>query len=203
VFRHKDYGFLIPHWLTFSRFEKHHNNRYQKAGYMQIREIMTTNVEVVAPDTLLMEAVKRMLQLDCGSIFVAKDDRLVGIITDRDIAVRCVAGGQITPATTAAQVMSPELPYCRDTDTTDDVTKTMEENRVRRLTVFDGSKRLVGHSDAGRLVATLTFSARWQNGTLRETASRSSGSRRLPIVCWTKPAKPAWRWSPAGSRRSV
>ena len=111
---------------------------------MTIKNIMSTNVEVVSPDALIEEVAKRMLQRDCGCILVAKDDRLVGIITDRDIAVRCVAGGKITSETTAVQVMSPEILYCWDTDTRDAVTKNMGENRVRRLAVLDADKRLVG-----------------------------------------------------------
>lgn len=118
---------------------------------MQIKDIMSKNVEVVSPDTLLSDVAKRMLQRDCGCILVTKDDRLVGMITDRDIALRCVAEGHHPTDTTAEQVMSPEMLYCRDTDTADDVTKNMGENKVRRLAVLDADKRLVGIVTLGDL----------------------------------------------------
>lgn len=111
---------------------------------MQIKDIMSKNVETVSPDTPLKDVAAKMMQRDCGCIIVAKDDRLVGMITDRDIALRCVAEGHHPAETTAAQVMSPQILYCRDTDSTDDVTKNMGENKVRRLAVLDAGKRLVG-----------------------------------------------------------
>ena len=105
---------------------------------------MSKAVVVVSPGTLFNEVARRMLQLECDCVLVAKDDRLLGIITDRDIALRCVAGEQITSEATAEQVMSPEILYCRDTDSANDVTKIMAENRVPRLAVLDANKRLVG-----------------------------------------------------------
>ena len=111
---------------------------------MQIKNIMSKIVVVVSPDTGLKEVAAKMKQKDCGCILVAKDDRLVGVITDRDIALRCVAEGLNIADTTAEQIMSPEILYCRDTDTADDVTTNMGENKVRRLPVLDANKRLVG-----------------------------------------------------------
>jgi CBS-domain-containing membrane protein len=81
----------------------------------------------------------------------------VGIIADRDIALRCLAGEQITAETTAEQVMSPEMLYCRDTDTTDDVTKLMTANNLQQLAVLDSSKRLVGMVTLGDLSKHLNF----------------------------------------------
>jgi CBS domain-containing protein len=111
---------------------------------MRIKNIMSKIVVVVSPDTGLKEVAEKMKQKDCGCILVAKDDRLVGVITDRDIALRCVAEGLNIADTTAKQIMSPEILYCRDTDTADDVTTNMGENKVRRLPVLDANKRLVG-----------------------------------------------------------
>ena len=118
---------------------------------MQIRDIMSKNVEVVPPDALLTDVAKKMLSRDCGCILVAKNDRLLGVITDRDIALRCVAEGHHPAETTAEQVMSPEILYCRDSDTADEVTKNMGENQVRRLAVLDTGKRLVGMVTLGDL----------------------------------------------------
>ena len=112
---------------------------------------MSKEVEIVAPETPLKKAAQRMLRRDCGCIFVAEDGRLVGIITDRDIALHCVSGGKLTAETTAKQAMSPELLYCRDTDTAGEVTRYMGENKVRRLAVLDAGKRLVGMVTLGDL----------------------------------------------------
>ena len=105
---------------------------------------MSKDVEIIAPEARLKKAVERILERDCGWIFVARAGRLVDIITDLDIALHCVAGGEVTADTTAKQAMSPELLYCRDTDTADEVTRLMGENKVRRLAVLDAGKRLVG-----------------------------------------------------------
>ncbi len=124
---------------------------------MQIKDIMSKNVEIVAPDTLLSDVAKKMLQRDCGCVLVTKDDRLVGMITDRDIALRCVAEGHHPSETTAEAVMSPEMLYCRDTDSEDDVVKNMGENKVRRLAVLDADKRLVGIVTLGDLSKNTNF----------------------------------------------
>lgn len=120
---------------------------------MQIKDVMSKNVEVVAPDTLLPEVAKKMQQRDCGCILVAKDDRLVGMITDRDIAIRCVAQEHDSAETTAEQVMTSEILYCMDTDDADDVARNMGENKVRRLPVLDANKRMVGIVSLGDLAS--------------------------------------------------
>jgi isoamylase len=67
----------------------------EKAYSMKIKDIMSKDVEVVSPDATLHEIASKMQKRDCGSVIVVKDDRLVGMITDRDIAVRCIAGIQM------------------------------------------------------------------------------------------------------------
>ena len=94
-----------------------------------------------------------MQKRDCGCVIVVKDDRLVGMITDRDIAVRCIANAHDPASTTAEKVMSPEILYCRDTDEADDVAKNMGENKVRRLPVLNAEKRLVGIVSLGDLAS--------------------------------------------------
>jgi CBS domain-containing protein len=110
-------------------------------------------VEVVSPDTFLDEIARKMQRRDCGCVLVAKDDRIVGMITDRDLALRCVAESHHPAEQTAAQVMTPEILYCRDTDEADAVTKNMGENKVRRLAVLDLNKRLVGIVTLGDLAS--------------------------------------------------
>lgn len=123
---------------------------------MNIRTIMSKNVQIVAPDTLLHEVAKKMQQNDCGSILVAKDDRLLGIITDRDMALRCVAQSHYPAETKAESIMTKEILYCFDTDTFEDVAINMTKNKVRRMPVLDKDKRLVGIVSLGDLAANST-----------------------------------------------
>ena len=116
-----------------------------------VKEIMSKDVEVVSPEATLHTVAKKMHHRDCGSVVVVKDDRLVGMITDRDIALRCVAKEHDPAGTTAGDVMTPEILYCRDTDTADDVARNMGRNKVRRLPVLDENKRLVGMVTLGDL----------------------------------------------------
>lgn len=111
---------------------------------MQMKDIMSKNVEIVTPETLLTDVAKKMQKSDCGSVLVAKDDRLIGVITDRDLALRCVAESHHPAETTAEQVMTKEMLYCYDTDEMEDVALNMTKNKVRRLPVLDKDKRLVG-----------------------------------------------------------
>ena len=123
---------------------------------MRIKDIMSKNVEIVSPDTLLHEVAKKMQASDCGSVLVGKDDRLVGVITDRDLALRCVAESHHPAETTAEQVMTKEILYCRDTDSLEDVALNMTKNKVRRLPVLDKDKRLVGIVSLGDLAVHST-----------------------------------------------
>lgn len=120
---------------------------------MKISEVMSKDVELVAPETLLIDVVKKMQHRDCGSIIVAKDDRLVGMITDRDIAIRCIANNHDPKETTAEQIMSSQILYCREMDDADDVARNMAENKVRRLPVLNEDKRLVGIVSLGDLAS--------------------------------------------------
>ena len=119
----------------------------------KIKDIMSKDVEVVTPDATLHEIASKMQKRDCGCVIVVKDDRLVGMITDRDIAVRCIANAHDPVSTTAENVMSPEILYCRDTDNVDDVAKNMAQNKVRRLPVLNAEKRLVGIVSLGDIAS--------------------------------------------------
>lgn len=123
---------------------------------MKIKDVMSKNMQVVSPETLLNDVAKKMQKSDCGCILVAKDDRLVGVITDRDIAIRCVAESHHPAETTAEKIMTKEILYCRDEDEMEDVVKNMTENNVRRLPVLDKDKRLVGIVSLGDLAANST-----------------------------------------------
>lgn len=120
---------------------------------MDIKDIMSTDVEVVTPDTLIHEIAQKMQQRDCGCVVVVENDRMVGMITDRDIALRCVANSHIPAETKAKDVMTPEILYCRDTDNADEVARDMGKNKVRRMPVLNAEKRLVGIVSLGDLAS--------------------------------------------------
>jgi CBS domain-containing protein len=110
---------------------------------MRVSEAMTRDVRVTTPGQSIREAAKLMAELDAGAIPVGDSDRLVGIITDRDIAIRAVAAGK-SPDTPVREVMSSSVKYCFEDEELDHVAKNMGDIRVRRLPVVNRDKRLVG-----------------------------------------------------------
>lgn len=117
---------------------------------MKIREAMTHDVRMVRPDQTIREAAHLMAELDIGALPVEDSDRLVGMITDRDIAVRAVAEGHGAD-TMVRDVMTAEVKYCFDDQSVEEVTRNMGEQRLRRLPVVDRNKRLVGILSLGDL----------------------------------------------------
>lgn len=110
---------------------------------MRISEVMTRDVCVVGPDTSLQEAARQMAARDVGSLPVGENDRLVGIITDRDIVLRGVSEGRSVDST-VAEVMTPEVQYCFEDQDVDEVATNMAGLEKRRLPVLDRDMRLVG-----------------------------------------------------------
>lgn len=117
---------------------------------MKINECMTRDVRVISPDDTIERAAQIMGQIDAGVLPVGEGDRLVGMITDRDIAIRGVAEG-CTPDAKVRDVMSQEVLYCFDDEDTDEVLDNMGEIQVRRMPVVDHDKRLVGIVSIGDL----------------------------------------------------
>ena len=110
---------------------------------MLVKEAMSREVKIVAPNQPLQEAARIMLDIDVGALPVGENDKLVGMITDRDIAVRGVAAGK-APTTCVREVMSRDVRYCYEDEDTAHVARNMAEQQVRRLPVVDRNKRLVG-----------------------------------------------------------
>ena len=110
---------------------------------MKVSKIMTRDVTLLNPNQTICVAASLMAEIDAGALPVGENDRLVGMITDRDIVIRAVAQGK-SADTKVADVMSKEVLYCFDTDEIDDVTRNMGKARVRRLPVINRDKRLVG-----------------------------------------------------------
>jgi CBS domain-containing protein len=117
---------------------------------MKVSEVMTTDVATVRPDQTAQEAASFMLNSDAGSIPVADGDRLIGMITDRDIAVRGVAQGH-GPDTPVRDLMSDGLVCARADDDVDEVAMKMADAQVRRLPVIDDQDRLCGIVSLGDL----------------------------------------------------
>ena len=117
---------------------------------MNVSDCMTPNPRVCAPTATIQEAARAMKEIDSGFLPVGENDRLVGMITDRDIAVRGVAEG-CGPSAKVRDVMSQEVKYCFDDADTDEVLGNMAEIQVRRMPVVDHDKRLVGIVSIGDL----------------------------------------------------
>src|SRR5262245_39381618 len=111
---------------------------------MKIREIMTTNVECVSPQMGLVEMAQKMKTLDVGFLGICDGDRLIGTVTDRDIVIRGVASGLNAGASTARDVMTPEVHWCTEDDNVKDVAEKMRDKEVRRMLILNSEKRLVG-----------------------------------------------------------
>ena len=117
---------------------------------MKVSEAMTRDVKVARPDDTLQQAASQMAALDTGVLPVGDNDRLVGMLTDRDIAVRAVAKGK-GPQTAVRDAMSEEVKYCFEDEDVSHVGKNMGSVQVRRLPVVSRDKRLVGILSLGDL----------------------------------------------------
>ena len=118
---------------------------------MQIKEIMSRNVEVIHPDSFIREAATKMKTFDIGSLPVCDNRRLLGVVTDRDLAVRAVAAGRDPSTTKVSDTMTPELIYCFEDENVKEAAKLMERHQIRRLPILDREKNLVGIVSLGDL----------------------------------------------------
>ena len=150
---------------------------------MQLKDIMTPKPECVRPDDTLQEAAARMRDLDVGPLPVCgDDDRMAGMITDRDITVRATAEGKDPKTTRVRDVMTEEVIYCFEDQDIDEAARLMQEQQVRRLLVMNRDKRLVG-------------SSRW--ATWRPSRRQAEVGRGPPGRLGAVPAPPL---RPAGTR---
>ena len=110
---------------------------------MQIKEVMSRNVVLASPRESLSEVAQMMAERDIGFMPVGEGDRIVGMVTDRDIVIRGIATGK-GPDTPVSEVMTRDVKYCFDDEDIDHVVANMGENQVRRLPVMNREKRLIG-----------------------------------------------------------
>jgi CBS domain-containing protein len=118
---------------------------------MQIREVMTQGVETINSSTPAIEAAAKMRELDVGSLPVCDGERLEGLLTDRDIAVRLVAAGLDAFTTKAGEIMTPDATYCFDDQTLEEAAAVMEAHQIRRLPIMNRDKHLIGMLSLGDL----------------------------------------------------
>jgi CBS domain-containing protein len=112
---------------------------------------MTPTVERLPKEASVQEVAQKMKAIDVGIIPVYDGDRLVGMVTDRDLALRVVAEGRHAVQTQAHDVMTPEVIYCFEDQTVDEAAQVMEQHQIRRLIVLNRNKRLVGIVSLGDL----------------------------------------------------
>ena len=141
---------------------------------MIISEVMTREVRIASPDDTLECAAQIMEEEDFGSLPVAENDRLVGMLTDRDITIRAVARGMAPQDCKVREVMSPEVRYVYDDESVRDVAKVMGDLHVRRLPVLDRAKRLVGIVSLGDLALSKPTSAGDALQSIAEAPASSS-----------------------------
>jgi CBS domain-containing protein len=136
---------------------------------MKVHDIMTSTVKVARPNESIRCAARAMRSMNVGSLPVCDGERLVGMVTDRDITIRAVADGADPEAALVKDNMSPEIVYCFEDQEASEAERIMQERQVRRLPVLDRNKRLVGILSLGDL-ATRTHDSR----TVGETLERVS-----------------------------
>jgi CBS domain-containing protein len=140
---------------------------------MLLSELMTRDVRVASPSDTIERAASMMGEIDAGAIPVGENDRLVGMITDRDIAIRAVALGK-APQTKVRDVMTQDIKYCYEDDEIEFVARNMGDIQVRRLPVLNREKRLVGIVSLGDLAVEHTMQASAALSSISEPGGQHS-----------------------------
>ena len=109
----------------------------------QLKDVMSPDVKVISPESTIQEAAKAMLEGDFGMMPVGENDRLIGAISDRDIAIRGVAAGK-DPNAKVREVMSQGITWAYEDDSVEHAARIMSEHQIRRLPIINADKRLVG-----------------------------------------------------------
>ena len=143
---------------------------------MQVREIMTPHVAVIHPDATLQEAAEKMSRLEIGPLPVCDGERLVGMLTDRDITIRATARGCDPNTTKVHEVMTSEVVYCFADQEVRIAAQMMEMRQIRRVPVLDRDKRLVGIVSLGDL-AVETQDQHLAGKTLEEVSEPGKPNR--------------------------
>ena len=143
---------------------------------MRVAEIMTRDPEVLPSDFILKDAALKMQQLDVGMLPIRDGDRLVGMLTDRDITLRATAEGRDPTKTRVREVMTPEVVYCFEDQDVSEAAKLMQEKQIRRLPILNREKRLVGIVSLGDL-AVHSAEEKTVSKTIREVSAPAEPKR--------------------------
>ena len=122
---------------------------------MKVKDVMHSGVSWVEPGTKLSAIAKQMQSEDIGAVPVGENDRLIGMVTDRDITCRGLTGGKSPEKLTARDVMTKGITFCRENEEVDDAIRIMENKKIRRLPVINEDKRMVGMLSIGDISHSL------------------------------------------------
>lgn len=161
-----------------ARSDKETNPRQTSGRPQTVQDVMTPNPDTVDRTDNLQQVAKLMLDCDCGSIPVVENDKVVGIITDRDIVIRVIAKGKNPLTTKVSEAMTDGIQTVREGDSLDRVMSIMSEHQVRRVPVVDDQDRLVGIVAQADL-ATEAKDNRKVEKTI-ENISEKSGNEQRP-----------------------
>ena len=117
----------------------------------QLKEVMTQDIQVIHPNASLKEVAIKMKELNCGAMPVCENDKLLGMVTDRDIVIRTLADNRDPNTTYAKEVMSSPIIYFFEDQEIDEAARLMEVKKIRRLVILNRKKRLVGIVSLGDL----------------------------------------------------
>jgi len=120
---------------------------------MNVKEIMTQGIEMIQPSDTLVQAAKKMEALNVGILPVKEENKIVGVVTDRDIVLRALAKNKQAETTRVKDVMSSRISRCSAADSVEDAARIMKENKVRRLIVLDNENRPIGIVTLGDIAA--------------------------------------------------
>jgi CBS domain-containing protein len=124
-------------------------DRPEESTMTQVSQVMTRGVRTMAPDATVLQAARTMEEMDIGVLPVCDEHRLLGMLTDRDIVLRCVARGLPAERTVVAELMTQDARWCYDDASIEEAMARMRESQIRRLAVLDRDKHLVGMVSLG------------------------------------------------------
>ena len=111
---------------------------------MRVKEVMTKGIRIAEPEEKLSHAAKKMRTQNIGALPVVEDRKLIGMITDRDVAIRAVGANKDPAVINVREIMSDECFWCAENENLEDAVRIMEQNQVRRLPVMNDNKEIVG-----------------------------------------------------------
>jgi len=141
---------------------------------MRLSDILTHQVETIPPTASIKEAAQRMRSMDVGALPVCDGQRLLGMVTDRDLTIRMMAEGRDPVATPVSEAMSPDVRYCFADQDVKEAARIMQQEQIRRLPVVDREKHLIGIVSLGDLA--VAGDDRLSGDTLQTISEPSHGN---------------------------